>query len=293
MKIFFFSFLVLFVNTGIFASNFPGVYQLLGVFNSTPASSTFTGVATNSIVEITIDPMENWPITLSAGEISVFDGSGGIPIAGTTPLSSTTSGSVSLSTSNPGAGTFYILFTWIGPPNRIVTVNGSSPAMPVTWLSVTAESKNKNVLVSWGTASEINNDFFTVEKSSDGQYWEEIRTVSGSRNSSTEKWYEFVDENPLPGINYYRIKQTDFDGKFSYSKVVDTTFDIAADVKVIAQNGNITVTSSEAIDITIFDASGRQIVNKNINFYEEITVAKTGIYFVKINGTTNKKVVVP
>jgi hypothetical protein len=238
--------------------------------------------------------MENWPITLSAGEISVFDGSGGIPIAGTTPLSSTTSGSVSLSTSNPGPGIFYILFTWAGPPNRTVNVNGSGIPLPVTWVNLVAEKKNGQILVSWATASEINNDFFTVEKSSDGQYWEEIGTVSGSRNSSTEKWYELQDPKPKNGMNYYRVRQTDYDGKSSYSTITSVKVDGAGtSTKVQAQNGSITISSFEPVSVIIFDVSGRQIVNKNINFYEEITVAKTGIYFVKINGTTNKKVVVP
>lgn len=273
--------------------NTPPGATSIGSYNSTPVTANIPNVANNNYIAITIDPGETWIVTLSSGEMSIFSGPG-LPTGGTMPLSTTTSGSVTLTSTSPGSGTFYILFTFTGPPNRTVTVNGTSTPLPVTWLSVRAEQKNTGIIISWATAQEVNNDFFTVERSSNGINWEEIGTEVGSGNSTVERQYQFQDKDPSNRMNYYRIRQTDFDGKFSYSKVVSAIFDVSSyDVKILAQNSNITVTSSEAIDITIFDASGRQYINKKINFYDEIFVPNGQIYFVKINGTTAKKIVVP
>ena len=74
--------------------------------------------------------------------------------------------------------------------------------------------------MSWSTASEINNDFFTVEKSIDGHIFESIRQVAGAGFSTTVKNYSIYDRNPVSGISYYRLKQTDYDCNFEYSKVV-------------------------------------------------------------------------
>jgi len=75
---------------------------------------------------------------------------------------------------------------------------------------------NQTVWLNWITASEINNDFFTVEHSSDGLNWSIISVEQGAGNSSSLLKYQMYDENPNFGVNYYRLKQTDFDGTFKY-----------------------------------------------------------------------------
>lgn len=77
--------------------------------------------------------------------------------------------------------------------------------------------KDKEVLLEWETASEINNDFFTIEKSVDGIEIVEIAEVKGAGNSTESRYYEFLDQVPYSGVSYYRIKQTDFDGAYAYS----------------------------------------------------------------------------
>ncbi len=91
--------------------------------------------------------------------------------------------------------------------------------LPITLLSFSAERKNKAVQLNWATATEINNNFFTIERSSNGRDFEEIGKSLGAGNSNTIKTYDFIDEHPKGGISYYRIKQTDFDGEFSYSPI--------------------------------------------------------------------------
>ncbi|MBL0100798.1 MAG: hypothetical protein IPP49_12800 [Saprospiraceae bacterium] len=84
--------------------------------------------------------------------------------------------------------------------------------------------KESKTLLNLITASETNNDYFTIERSGDGVAYEAIGQIKGAGNSSKEISYEFVDEKPLSGINYYRIKQTDFDGQYSYSDIRSVRF---------------------------------------------------------------------
>ena len=102
---------------------------------------------------------------------------------------------------------------------------GSPVALPISLISFTGKNsvtgldKNKNIL-SWSTASEQNNDYFNIEKTKDGKDWNSIARENGAGNSTTQLYYSFVDDNVESGINYYRLKQTDYDGKFKYSETI-------------------------------------------------------------------------
>ncbi len=93
---------------------------------------------------------------------------------------------------------------------------GSNAPLPIDLLSFDAELENNRVLVDWVTTSEINNDYFSVERSSDGLNYEEIGKVYGAGNSSETREYEFFDESPLSGIGYYRLKQVDKNGEYEF-----------------------------------------------------------------------------
>ena len=75
---------------------------------------------------------------------------------------------------------------------------------------------NRYVITEWRTATEKDNDFFTVERSRDAQSWEQVGTVEGAGNSRAELSYALTDENPYSGVSYYRLKQTDYDGMYEY-----------------------------------------------------------------------------
>lgn len=100
-----------------------------------------------------------------------------------------------------------------------ITITYSSP-LPVTLTSFTAEPENGKVVLKWTTASEINNDFFTVERSSNGASFTGVGTVKGAGNSTASKDYSLIDDSPLKGTSYYRLKQTDLDGKFEYFSII-------------------------------------------------------------------------
>ncbi|RYF87948.1 MAG: T9SS type A sorting domain-containing protein [Chitinophagaceae bacterium] len=138
--------------------------------------------------------------------------------------------------------------------------------LPVEFLGVTAQQKGAGVAVNWSTASEFNNKYFDVEKSIDGANWTAFQTVAGAGNSSTVKAYNAYDAKPSAGINYYRIKQVDADGKFKYSQVVKVKIDIEkTNVSVLANPfvNNITVdfmsSSNQFVTVRLSDVSGKMV----------------------------------
>lgn len=96
--------------------------------------------------------------------------------------------------------------------------------LPIELISFNARGSDGKVLTSWVTASETNNDYFTVERSKNGTNFESFAIVKGAGNSSRKLNYSATDERAYNGISYYRLKQTDFDGKYSYSNIVPVDF---------------------------------------------------------------------
>lgn len=93
----------------------------------------------------------------------------------------------------------------------VLEVTGGWP-LPVDLISFNAECKDNNVSINWVTATEINNDYFILEKSEDLINFHEIAKIPGNGFSNKEIFYSFVDEKFVSGINYYRLKQVDYDG---------------------------------------------------------------------------------
>ena len=107
----------------------------------------------------------------------------------------------------PSVNSVYVTITVVsGLPIELLYFNG-----------VVCETGNK---LYWSTASEDNNDYFNIEKTRDGKIWNSISNMKGAGNSSTQLYYSFVDEDVENIINYYRLKQTDYDGKFKYSEII-------------------------------------------------------------------------
>ena len=97
--------------------------------------------------------------------------------------------------------------------------NGFNP-LPIELISFTATLEDRAVVLSWKTASELNNDYFTIERSWDGLRFDSLVSVAGAGTSNVKKEYSAVDGHPYGGLSYYRLKQTDYDGATSYSNVI-------------------------------------------------------------------------
>ena len=121
--------------------------------------------------------------------------------------SGTCTGSGSGSISSSAAVT-----SFIGPFTFGSLVSGVTNPLPIELLSFDAKLNKTVVELSWSTASEFNNDFFTVERSFDLQNFDQVLTVEGAGTSTELITYEAIDENPYAGVSYYRLIQKDFDG---------------------------------------------------------------------------------
>lgn len=96
--------------------------------------------------------------------------------------------------------------------------------LPVELTSFDCMSNKINMQLNWVTATERNCDYFGIERSSDGNNFEEIGRVEGAGNSNSTKKYTYTDENPLIGINYYRLRQVDISGETTYSHLSTCLF---------------------------------------------------------------------
>jgi hypothetical protein len=107
----------------------------------------------------------------------------------------------------------------------IGTTNIIASPLPVELINFTGICTSNQTILNWSTATEINNDFFLIERSADGIAFESIAKVNGNGNSADLKYYNFTDNNPLNGMSYYRLKQTDFDGTSTYSGIITVNCD--------------------------------------------------------------------
>jgi hypothetical protein len=152
----------------------------------------------------------------------------------------------------------------------------SGPAtLPIKLTSFTASLTTEKVIeINWSTAEEINNDYFTIERSSNGVTFEDITEEPGAGNSSDTIKYKIIDNEPLVGNTYYRLKQTDFDGKFEEFDIIAVSFIKNKDgscVFKISPNpclGSCNLSLSqceeegnETIQIEIIDAGGNKIIS--------------------------------
>jgi Secretion system C-terminal sorting domain len=112
-----------------------------------------------------------------------------------------------------------------GGTNRIDNFTIKSlTIIPVQLLDFKAQKENQAVKLLWSTATELNNAFYAVERSENGKSFEKIGEINGYGNSNVKRTYEFMDEKPLNTVNYYRLRQVDFDGKETVYKTVSVNF---------------------------------------------------------------------
>jgi hypothetical protein len=148
--------------------------------------------------------------------------------------------------------------------------------LPVELVSFTATPNESSVELKWSTASEKNNDYFTIERTKDGFEYQELARVQGAGNSTTILNYSRFDDAPYTGASYYRLKQTDFDGKTTYSKLQkvnfnETAYDGASQLELYPNpnegeviNLNFEAAEDQQILIEMHDLSGKNVYNLSI-----------------------------
>ncbi len=170
--------------------------------------------------------------------------------------------------------------------------------LPMELLDFTASLLPDNqVACNWITGSETYNDYFVVEHSIDGNAFTHSGVVQGAGNSTAKQHYSFTDEHPSPGINYYRLKQVDFDGKYTYSKTVSVdipVFPYALTIFpnpsgkqlncIVSPDQNTTVVASvvDMMGETVMSMGRKLSAGKN-NLIFDISDLPQGLYFLVVN----------
>ncbi|MES1214000.1 MAG: T9SS type A sorting domain-containing protein, partial [Bacteroidota bacterium] len=170
-------------------------------------------------------------------------------------------------------------------------------ALPVTWLSVNGTHKGNDNYIYWSTASEVNNNYFVVEVSTDGINFNEAGRVNGNGNSTTAQNYSFIHANVANGTYFYRIKQVDIDEHSSYSstiKIVGGSAPISSPVvypNPVSDQANLILTAEKPAVVSViimsingqvmYTASKKLVVGVNqvnINFQDKAS----GVYILKV-----------
>ena len=244
-------------------------------------------------------------------------------VASTTNYNIINGGSINLTASWPQAGSY----TWTATSGSTRTVNVTPPAnatthytvsdafgcvtdqfnvtttgtLPVSILTYEVKLNNSKVDVTWSTATEINNKFFTVERSSDARNFVTIGSVSGAGNSNSVKQYSFVDLNPLIGTSYYRLSQTNIDGHTEYLRIKQIVNNTGKDFEVKAisgSNGLLTLQVNSSTQTTyqlrIYDVQGRERKNEMINCGAGINkkefILEAGVYIYEVISNKGEKI---
>lgn len=188
-----------------------------------------------------------------------------------------------------------------GDGTTLLGLSGSgttSMPLPVELVEFGATKTGKSILLNWMTASEVNNSGFDIQRSTDGRDWKVIGFENGVDNSAEVQNYNFIDTHPAAGINYYRLKQVDHDGKYDYSPIVSVRNigDEKYDVSPNPFNDFLTFTTN--VDdlgiglMSIFNTQGLKIKEfRNQNGILDTSDLIPGVYIVNFPSGDVTKVV--
>ncbi len=219
--------------------------------------------------------------------------------AGCTIYTGSANANISQSIVQVGPGTILVA----GTSNRseeIITYSfskmgvcaGGCSVLPVSFLTISGDVANSTASIAWSTASEVNNHYFTIEKSTDAIHYVEVGNIEGAGTTSSMHNYNFSFEQAYNSTLYIRIKQTDYDGKFSYSNTVVTNTNtphtnIALTLSPNPTNYGLTLQSSLGIIeyIRIIDVTGIERIilsNNNATSFVDVSKLSAGIYFISV-----------
>jgi len=180
--------------------------------------------------------------------------------------------------------------------------------VPVTLVDFGAVAKpTKTTFLQWKTATEINSDYFIVERSTDARNFTQVAIVNANGNSSSAINYQLTDNFPEMGINYYRLKMVDDDGQFQYSNIASVMFKntIKGEVGIVSSTTyrnrfeiNVSSTKSQTANYALYDATGRLLYKSDIllqngvNSIRKDIMLPGAVYYFKLQ-TDEEKISLP
>ncbi len=205
---------------------------------------------------------------------------------------------------NTAGNTVTVNLTRVEDYFPVWTLVDNSDPLPIEIARFVGQCDDNGILVGWTTYSETDNDLFTLERSKNGVDFEEVEVVAGAGNSNQPINYQVLDENAFGGTSYYRLRSTDVYGKQDYSPVIavtcgeestDFTYVNAYEIDNTDLQIEFTASNNEPYTVTLYDASGRIILNHNSKAAEGMNrlrlpvgnVAK-GIYIVNLQNSSKR-----
>ena len=177
-----------------------------------------------------------------------------------------------------------------------IIVQPATP-LPIELLNFSGAQTNNGVDLKWETANELNSDHFEIQRSEDAVMFEFLSSVKATGNSETEIQYQYLDDAPISGNNFYRLKQVDIDGSYKFSNTIVVEVDRSMDLQIFPNPTTdklfITTNIKGQYYIEILSATGKEVYksypenNLSNTFNLNIKELQQGIYIVKlISGNT-------
>lgn len=174
---------------------------------------------------------------------------------------------------------------------------GTANPLPVELIAFDAICEDGNVNMNWSTASEHNNAYFTIERSLDAVNWKNMVSSDGAGNSTQLLQYKWMDAEPVRAPRYYQLKQTDFDGAFTYSEIVYVKdCSIADNSLTILPNPaseyvQLSLSNGKIMSFQVMDSRGQVVAEQSFkeptSFYDlAIASFQPGVYLVHVSSET-------
>jgi hypothetical protein len=278
-------------------------YYTINRTDSTGAAISAANLSGNQSIELFYGANDN-VVNAVNGKLTIVKNTAATPttwidIGGTNAAGSVTS------TSAPSAFNSFSIFA-LG--NK---TNGGNP-LPIQLLSFNAILNGEKVDITWETATEENNDYFTIEKSKDGINFTKLNIANseGNHGNSTKLLsYQTTDANPLIGVSYYCLKQTDYNNNSKYFNVVSIDYEDSKNITsiiypnpnngsfVIEPSPSLTLPQGKGILVQVYDVNGKMVLSQTINGKTTIDASSLneGVYNISLlsnEGVVNKRVVI-
>jgi len=266
-----------------------------------PLPAGISGVSTMSYY--TVKPLRNYVFSHLAITIPYVAADGVTDPANLRIVRDSAEQWVNIGGTGTNAGTGSITstakFTLLGNI-ALANATGGTNTLPVTWLNFTAAMLNNSVVLRWNVAHETSVSHYTPEYSTDGIHFIALAQLNAYNSLGTENVYQFTHTSPAKGLNYYRIKETDKDGKYAYSKIISISVNDRNSLILSPNPAHeaVTITMGDIIkEIDCYNAVG-QLVKKispaSNTYILPLKELANGVYTIKVitaTGTYNTKVV--
>lgn len=211
-----------------------------------------------------------------------------------TPITPATTGNASLAITQTGTYTVEVTNS-VATGLTLFSSELVVTTLPLDWLSIKVSNCTDNACLEWTTENEVNTATFEVEKSVDGVHYQQLGTLAAA-NRFGKHTYHYTDEAAAYGINYYRVRQTDLDGKYSYSQVVSLKITASNKINIVPNpaSGFLKLKGVERAEtITITNVTGQPLLQwrgVQANQHLDISTLQSGLYIIKVKTANGERV---